>query len=193
MFEELEYKYRADNVSLSDFKALMATFPINKRKEAASWDIYYIQENDFESFQRFRLDKDNPELTKKVKTKDANNWKRVESDLPLDPRKITEEGVSFHVGLDGYRENFRIYKYCDIYFEQDLNYVYYVVYDLNMKETGRFIEIEVNKDRVFALNFEDKEGALNRLNQAEKYLERLGISPQNRLKKSLFEIYRKGS
>lgn len=190
MFEELEYKYRADNVSLSDFKALMATLPIIRRKEAASWDIYYVQENDFESFQRFRLDKENPELTKKVKTKDGNNWVRVESDLPLDASKITEEKVSFHVGLDGYRENFRIYKYCDIYFEQHVNYVYYVVYDGNMKETGRFIEVEVNKDAVADLN--QVGGALNYLNVVEKYLEALGISPQNRLKKSLFEIYRKG-
>jgi hypothetical protein len=191
LFEELEYKYRADNVSLSDFKALMATLEIKSRKEAASWDIYYVQENDFESFQRFRLDKDSPELTKKVKTKDANNWKRVESDLPLDPKKITEESVAFHVGLDGYKENFRIYKYCDIYFENQVNYVYYVVYDLNMKETGRFIEVEVNKDRVRELNLLNSTGAIQFLNYAEKLLEKLGISPQNRLKKSLFEIYRK--
>lgn len=192
MFEELEYKYRADDISLSAFRELMASMPIDSNKEAASWDIYYVQGSDFDSFQRFRMDKDRPELTKKVKTKEANNWKRIESDLPLAPG-VSEKSVSFHVGLDGYKENFRIYKYCDIYFDAWLNYVYYVVYDKNMKETGRFIEIEVNKNMVQHLGKNFPTNPMKPLNDAEKLFEKLGITPQNRLKKSLFEIYRKGA
>lgn len=190
---ELEYKYRADNISLKAFKALMATKPILNRKDPASWDIYYVSDTDHDSFQRLRLSPDAPELTKKVKTKDANNWNRIESDLALHPLKTTPEAVALHVGLDGYKENFRIFKYCDIYFEQDVNYVYYIVFDENMKETGRFIEVEVNKYQVDRLNGFGGVlgGAVAILNEAERSLEVLGISPQNRLKKSLFEIYRK--
>lgn len=188
-FEELEYKYRADGVKLTDFKALIESRPVKDHVIAASWDIYYSETGVEDSFQRYRMDKERPELTKKVKTQDGNNWVRIESDLPLDPRRVTEKQVAFHVGLDGYKENFRIFKYCDIYFEENLNYVYYTVYDENMKEIGRFIEVEVNKNKV--QEFADR--GLAELKKGEERLVELGITPQHRLKKSLFEIYRKGN
>lgn len=191
MFEELEYKYRADNVKLSAFKELMAKLPVLSNLVAASWDIYYAEDGSEDSFQRFRMDASRPELTKKVKTKDGNNWVRVESDLPLDPARVSEEKVSFHVGLDGYRENFRIFKYCDIYFQLDLNFVFYIVYDRNMTESARFIEVEVNKDRVAELEGQKPGLAMDVLRSGEQCLEVLGITAQNRLKKSLFELYRK--
>ena len=195
MFEELEYKYRADNVKLSEFQNLMSLRKavIQDRILASSWDIYYAQTEFEDSFQRFRMDARRPELTKKVKTKDGNNWVRVESDLPLDPARVTEEKVAFHVGLDGYKENFRIFKYCDIYFEKHLNYVYYIVYDHNMQETGRFIEVEVNKDSVAVLEAERPGAAMDELRIGEQNLEALGITAQNRLKKSLFELFRRAS
>jgi len=186
---ELEYKYRADNIKLGDFLELMTALPKFRLVVAASWDVYYMQAGNDASFQRYRMDRDRPELTKKVKVSDANNWRRVESDLPLDPARITEEKVSFHVGLDGYKRNFKIFKHCSIFFTEDLNYVYYIVFDENMKECGRFIEVEVNKDRVKHLGT----GAMEALRQGEQYLEKLGITAQNRLKKSLFELYRKVS
>lgn len=187
MFEELEYKYRADQTKLGDFVELMMRLPQFSLVTCASWDIYYMQDGNDNSFQRFRMDREKPELTKKVKVNDANNWKRVESDLPLDPSRITEEKVEFHVGLDGYKRNFKIYKHCSIFFTEFLNYVYYVVFDENMKEVGRFIEVEVNKDKVRELGT----GAMEALRSGELYLESLGITAQNRLKKSLFELYRK--
>ena len=186
MFKELEFKYRADHVRLSEFKALMGELASIRHISAASWDIYYIQDGKPDSFQRFRMDSLKPELTKKVKTQDANNWYRVESDLPLSP-KITEEQVSVHVGLDGYRENFRIFKACDIYVFEHLNFVFYVVFNHEMQEIGRFIEVEVNKDSVEHLDDE----AMFVLRSGEVSLFTLGITAQNRLKKSLFELYRK--
>lgn len=189
-FEELEYKYRADGISLGDFLQLITTQDGHLITHA-SWDVYYLQEGNDNSFQRFRMDRDNPELTKKVKVNDSNNWKRIESDLPLDPARITEEKVAFHVGLDGYKKNFKIYKHCTIYFTENLNYVYYVVFDENMKETGRFIEVEVNKDKVSTLSLTFPGGPEGALREGEKFLGKLGLSAQNRLKKSLFELYRK--
>lgn len=188
-FEELEYKYRADSIKLIDFKALLRTPAVIKNKLAASWDIYYTQANSEDSFQRFRMDHEKPELTKKVKQADSNNWRRIESDLPLDPARVTEELVAFHVGLDGYKENFRIFKYCDIYFEENLNYVYYTVYNENMQEVGRFIEVEVNKNKVSELA--DRVDSV--LKAGEERLSKLGITPQHRMKKSLYETFRKGN
>ena len=186
-FKELEYKYNADEIKLTDFKKLIKTMQHKQLLEVSSWDVYYTKENDKEEFQRFRNSTTNPELTKKRKVKNSNNWERIESDLPLDPKRITEEKVSFHVGLDGYKENFRIYKSCTIYWLDLVNFVYYIVYNENMKEVGRFVEVEINKDQVQKLGGEEK--AFEVLKEYEQKLLPLGISPQNRLKKSLFEMF----
>ena len=66
--------------------------------------------------------------------------------------------------------------------------MYYIVYDKDMKELGRFIEIEVNKDKVDPLNA-TKRGAEGTLNYYADKLKELGLTPQNRMKKSLFEMY----
>ena len=184
-FSELEYKYRADEVGLTEFRNLMESVGYEKQLDVSSWDTYYTTPNDNDKFQRFRNGV-TTELTKKVKTVDANNWHRVEVDLPLDTNRITEEIVTKYVSIDGYSENFRIWKNCFIYWLPNINFVYYIVYDKNLRETGRFIEVEVNKDRVTGLP-----SATDTLNEAEKLLEKLGISYKNRLKKSLFELYRK--
>lgn len=188
-YAELEFKYRADNVSLSDFKGLMQTLKVKKQFIVASWDIYYVHAIEQDSFQRLRLGP-TPELTKKIKTESGNNWNRVEVDLPLDVDRLTEETVAKYVGYDGYKENFRIFKSCDINVLEHLNFVYYVVFDGNWKESGRFIEVEVNKDVVLELESLAPGSAMAKLKEGEVLLEKLGISPQNRLKKSLFEIFK---
>jgi hypothetical protein len=189
-YKEIEYKYIADDISLSSFNDLMIKlkqkYVFNKYLQASSFDTYYIKENDQDEFQRFRNDGKTPELTKKKKTKTSNNWERIESDLPLDPNRVTEEGVTFHVGLDGYKENFKIFKVCFIYFFETVNYVWYIVYDKNMKEVGRFLEIELNKDKVTGTDSDSLT-----LKEHETHLLELGIGPQNRTKLSLFERFRK--
>jgi hypothetical protein len=187
-FNELEYKYKADNIGLQDFVNLMKTLPTGKRLDISSWDLYYTKNE--EDFVRFR-NSDTPELTKKVKTKDNNNWVRVEVDLPLDPSRITEETVTKYLELEGYKENFRVYKSCFIFWTNAVNYVYYIVYDSNMKESGRFIEVEINKNKILELNIKMNNGAIWELNQAATELQKIGLNPNNRMKKSLFEIYRK--
>jgi hypothetical protein len=182
---ECEYKYKADGIKLSDFEAIF--LPLKpKVLRVGGWDYYMVKENSPDEFQRYR-ESEKPELTKKVKTKDSNNWKRIESDLALCRERTTFEMVAFHVGLDGYKFNFKIYKNCVIFFLEDINAVYYTTYDENMKENGRYIEIECNKDRVEALG--DK--VMDVLKEWEAKLSQIGITPQNRMKRSLFEIYRK--
>lgn len=182
-FIELEYKYKADEVGLADFRSLMNSLPVKKKVDISSWDIYYTKNGEPEKFQRFR-NGSTPELTKKRKVNNNNNWERVEVDLPLDPKRVNEEIVSKYVSIDGYAENFRIYKTCFIYWLDNINFVYYIVYDENLREKDRFIEVEVNKEKV-----SDLEDASSTLKEAESILVELGISPQNRLKKSLFEMF----
>lgn len=185
-FKELEYKYKADGVKLTDFQELAeALLPI-KKLDASSWDVYYTKQEVEDHFIRYR-DSDNPELTKKRKTKKENNWERIEIDLPLDQARITERTVTSWVGLDAYERNFKIYKSCFIYWFDNTNIVYYTVYDENMKEIGRYIEVEVNKEKVSEIGTEK---CMEELKSLEEHLTKLGISSKNRMKRSLFEIYK---
>jgi len=185
-FKELEYKYKADGVKLTAFQELAEGLAPIKNVDASSWDLYYTKENVEDYFIRYR-DSVNPELTKKRKTKTSNNWERIEIDLPLDPNRVTESTVTNWVGLDNYNRNFKIYKSCFIYWFENTNMVYYTVYDDNMKEIGRYIEVEVNKERVAEIG---QEKCLEELKLLEEQLTKLGISSKNRMRRSLFEIYR---
>ena len=92
------------------------------------------------------------------------------------------------VALDNYSHNFTIYKSCFIYKFEDINFVYYTVYDTEMVEKGRFIEVEVNKDKVTSLG---DEKSMELLKEGENKLAPLGITSKNRLKKALFDIFKK--
>ncbi len=183
---EYEYKFRADNIKLTEFESLMETLPFIKKQVCSSFDYYFLKEGSIDEFQRYR-ESDKPELTKKVKTKTANNWSRIESDLALDPNRVNFKQVQYHVGLDNYKFNFKIFKSCSVYWFDNTNIVFYTVFDENMNKLSSFIECEVTKECVNSLG--DK--AFDVLKECESKLEPLGISPQNRLKKSLFELYRK--
>ena len=50
-----------------------------------------------------------------------------------------------------------------------------------------FLEAELNKDQVLKLG----ERAMDELREWEQKLLPLGVTPQNRLKRSLFELFRK--
>jgi adenylate cyclase class IV len=56
-----------------------------------------------------------------------------------------------------------------------------------MNEKGRFVEVEINKNKVTELG--DK--VMEVLKEHEQHLSALNITPQNRLKKSLFEMFKK--
>jgi hypothetical protein len=63
--------------------------------------------------------------------------------------------------------------------------VYYVVYDQDLVEQGRFIEIEMDEK----FEWPSDEQAWNELIQHENKLSKLGILPQARVKRSLFEMF----
>jgi len=184
-FKELEYKYNAESVRLTDFQRMIddlkEKYNYTHMLEASSWDIYYIREGVDNDFQRFRNGM-TPELTRKFKENENNNWEREEIDLPLDPRRVTEKIVTKYVEKEGYTPKRRIFKSCFIHFFECVNYVYYTVYDEEMNEKGRYIEVEINKDKV-------NDHSMDLLKEHEKNLATLKITPQNRLRKSLYEIY----
>lgn len=181
---ELEFKYDATNIKLSDFEALLVQLGSKKKLERSSWDLYYTLNERRDFFARYRKSDETPELTKKKRLKESV-WERIEADLPLDPKRIDEKQVKDFLDFEGMKENFRIFKSCFIYYFDNLNYVYYTVYDKNMKEVGRYVEVEVNKDKVAELGATVKDV----LKEGEQKLLAIGITPQHRLRRALFDIF----
>lgn len=182
-FKELEVKYDAANINAGDFFALIETMPIVKQITVSSYDDYFTNENN--DFVRYRHNNDIGELTTKRKTNNSNNNNRIEVNLPTEGGQFST--VSTFLGLMGYKYNFGIYKTCQIYWTNKVNLVYYIVYDKTFQEKRRFIEIEANED----YPWESEDQAWSEILKYEKKLESLSITPQHRLKKSLFEIFYK--
>jgi len=182
---ELEYKYNAENISLPAFIEFCNALKPLKKLEVSSWDFYYtnLEKGKENHFIRFRQS-DNAELTIKRKTSEANNWERLEIDLPLQGDKLNESTVNKFVSLLNYKFSAKIFKSCFIYWFDNVNIVYYVVYDSNLKELGRFLEIEVNKEQINNLS-----NPTTLLKIYEEKLKELNLKPANRLKKSLFEMF----
>ena len=93
------------------------------------------------------------------------------------------------VDLLGYKHNFSIFKTCKIFWVDKVVLVYYVVFDKELNELRRFIEIEADED----LQWASEDDAYEALAKYEKLLEPLGITPKNRMRKSLFELFKQPS
>jgi len=186
-FKEIETKYSASHVKLKDFKDFCARLGSRVEKQASSYDHYY--EKTKHEFLRYRAGL-RPELTVKKKTKTKNNYVRTEINLPLD--KETSEKrrlqiVDAFCGHLGFVHNFTIYKVCQIYFYEKFNLVYYVVYDEDLREKTRLIEIEMDEEYAWASQSE----AWRELLKIEKKLKALGITKKDRINESLYEMFRK--
>lgn len=182
-FKEIESKYDATNIKMSDFLKIIDTLPIRKKLMISSYDDYFTNKNG--EFVRYRHHPDRGELTIKKKMPGAkNNNERVEVNMPTAGDNLP--AVTTFLGLQGYDHNFGIYKTCNIFWTDKVDLVYYVVYDKELKEMRRFIEIEADEH----LEWESEDEAWNEVLKYEKLLEPLGITPQHRLRKSLFEIFK---
>lgn len=181
-FREIEAKYDASEISLKDFKHLVESrFKVKKQLLVSSYDDYFV---DIEgNFLRYRHKEGRGELTIKRKLDEYNN-KRIEVNLPTDGAAI--EAVSQFVNLLGYKHNFCIYKTCQVYWVDNMVICYYVVYNEEWKEQRRFIEIEADED----FGWKSESTAWDAVENYEKAFKDLGIGPQNRLKKSLFEMFK---
>lgn len=181
-FKEIETKYSADDIDMKDFVDIVdALHP--EWIMVSSYDDYFT--NDKDEFIRYRYHDTMGELTIKRKTNDANNLNRIEVNLPTNGKSSAT--VEAFVSLLGYKLNFSIFKTCKIGLLNKAVLVYYVVYDRNLNELRRFIEVEARED----FNWASEQDAWDEVLKYEAMLAPLGITSKNRLKKSLFELFRK--
>jgi adenylate cyclase class IV len=183
---ELEFKYDGADIKRSKFvEFAQANSPV-KRVEVSGWDYYYSGTGLPFEFIRFREGGDVNELTIKMKKEEKNNNSRFELDLPLGSKAALWMIEKF-VGLFGFSENFRVFKYCDIYWFEKVDIVFYIIYNKDMNEVGRRVEIEARKD----YPFKSAEEGLAEVKAMEAKMADIGISPQMRMKKSMWEQFKK--
>jgi len=192
-FVEFETKYRIEPQVLTQFKELLDnTEGLKKFIYVEGPDVYYTKA---EGFARYRkashgLDNNRAEVTLKVKPVGAkNNIIRKEVNWRVDetPKEAIAEGLMEM----GFKFNFSIWKSCHIYNLEDATLVFYTVYDTTdgkSPKTDNFIEIEVCEELAPTLSESE---AWQIIVKYEKLLEPLGITPQKRLRKSLFEMYKR--
>ena len=194
---EFETKYRVESHMLLDFKKTLDALPKEKSFVYVEGpDAYFIHpDHDEGSFARFRkpsygLDNGRKEVTFKIKPKGAkNNIMRKEYNWRVDQ---TEDGMILE-GLvsQNYKFNFSIWKTCHIYKLDDATLVFYSVYDTTEGKAAKFdnfLEIEVDEASMKDLT---EAQAWSIIEKYEKILTPIGVSPQRRLRKSLFEMYRR--
>ena len=185
-FLEIEVKFRADGIDRLKFKELVRSLNPKEFIYIESTDIYFTKSN--EEFLRYRMSAENTksprsELAFKKKHSTNNNIIRTEVNLRVDPNK-PDTVQAFSEGL-GYKKNFEIFKICDIYRFDDAVLVYYSVRD-ELGKYASFVEIEVTEGLP-----KTEQEAWDIIAKYEKILEPLGVNAQKRLRKSLFEMYRK--
>ena len=183
-FIELETKYKGTISQLYPFKHLMEQQEGFSFLYIESDDVYFVKDDDFLRY-RFSDDKKDKraELTFKKRHSAYNNIKRTEVNMRVDPNK-KETVIEFVEGL-GYSKNFTISKSCHIYKRNDVTLVFYSVRDED-NSLSHFMEIEIAENA----GITEPEG-WEIIKTWEKILEPLGVKPQNRLRKSLFDMYRK--
>lgn len=184
---ELELKYNADDVKYSEFLKFAEELKPIRRLEIASWDIYYSGNRYKLPFEFLRFRQGDPaQLTIKIKEDEKNNQNRFELDIDI-LGSVKGYMVDMFAKLIGFEENFRIYKDCMIFWYDKVDIVYYITYDKNKKEKGRFIEIEADKTATFA----SKEEAWTYVKEMEQKMAAIGLAPANRLKRSMWEMFKK--
>lgn len=196
---EFEVKYRVEPHVLVEFKQIAGNLPDLLNFLYVEGPDFYYTHSDYEdsSFGRYRrpsfgLDNGRAEWTVKFKPKNAkSSQNRLELNWRVD--RTPEEDVKRGAELMGFKFNFSIVKSCQIYKFDDATMVFYTVYDVTDGTTAskvdHFVEIEVCEDKIRAGLTEDQCWAI--IDKYEKILAPIGITPQKRLRRSLFDMYRR--
>ena len=147
IYKEIEYKYSAQDIHIETFDESMSLLNNNVPGIlVSSHDDFFIQENSITignvDFIRYRYNDYVQELTLKKKTCSENNTNRVEINLNLN--ETDRDKVASFLKTIGFNFSFRIYKTSKIYHIDNVVIAYYIVYNDNFKEIGRFIEIEAD-------------------------------------------------
>jgi adenylate cyclase class IV len=183
-FKEIEFKYKADNISLEGFRTFCEARNPRKTIQASGFDYFFDNAKDPDSFYRHRVGADTNQLTYKKKKSDVNNVIRDEQNVNLDPKE-TPEHVRAFLARFKYNFNTALFKTCFVYNYDKYTLVYYICYDTGMKELGRFIEIEMSEEHSWATEQE----AYGELVIIEKLCKEIGLTPQNRVRRSLYEMF----
>ena len=186
--KEVEFKYFAKDIPLTAFVNFCSAFKGNPPKylEASGYDYFFDKADDQDGFYRIRIGHDLRQLTYKHKTKETNNYVRDEHNLNF-AADMTKEYIEGYVKSLGYEYNTKLFKNCFIYLYDTFTLVYYICYDEDMHELGRFVEIEMKEEHEWGT----EQAAWGELVVLEKLCRPLGISPQARVKRSLFEMFKK--
>lgn len=184
-YREIEFKYNADSISLAAFTEFCKNRQPSKTLDISGYDYFFENTKVPGAFCRHRVGPDTNQLTFKRKTSDANSNIRTEHNIDLDGTSIDQ--VQALVAEFGYEYNTKIFKSCFIYWFEYYVLSWYVCYDSDMKELGRFMEIEARED----YSWKTEQEAWDSIVAMEKFCKSLGISHQSRIKRSLFELYKK--
>lgn len=185
-YKEVEFKYDASSISLESFNTFCLSRKPTKIKSTSGYDYFYSNDKEDMSFGRYRTGPDIHQVTFKKKTAEEDNFIRTEINVDLAP-SANELVVNAMFDLLGYKFDFTLFKQCMIYEYEWYTLVYYICYGENMTEMSRFIEIEMKED----FEWKSEKQEWNELLLIEKTSRDLGIDSKNRLKKSLFELYRR--
>lgn len=183
---EFETKYRVELNDLIAFKRKAAeSDPAHAFIYVQGYDYFFVKEGS--PFVRVRIS-DYPvadtgkyyiQLTSKQKPDGAkNNILRKEINLQLDDNK--PKTIFAFLEMLGYKQSFKIWKKCHIYMTKEDTLVFYTVVD-DLGKADHFIEIELGEH----IPISEEEG----FKKISAYEELLGLTPQRRLKRSLFEMY----
>lgn len=194
-YTEFEVKYRVEGSLETRFKQHINSLNVMTNFVYVEGSDYYYIKPKSEDFKRYRKADWEPasgraEITTKKKPEGAkNNINRIEKNLRVDGND--PELVKQTIMDDGYEFNFAIWKSCHIYFNEEATIVFYSVVDVtpNTKyNEDFFVEIELNESTIHRLTEEE---AWDVVVKYEKMLEPLGIHAQKRLRKSLWEMYKR--
>ena len=186
-FHEIEVKFRVEEGKLNDWKQLVSGLEgVKEFIYVESDDLYFVKGEEFlrYRFSNFKKDK-RAELTYKAKTTDSNNIIRKEVNLRVDPND--KSTVQAFAEMLGFYPNFKITKYVHIYKFEEVTLPFYTVIDENGKRDS-FAEIEINESEIHKYTEEE---CWEIIRKYEDILAPLGVNAQKRLRKSLFEMYRK--
>lgn len=193
-FTEFETKYNSDITQLSQFKNIVGALPdLLEFTYAEGPDTYFVRPDRQDgSFGRYRV-ATHPHETKyaqwttKYKPAGAKtNVSRLEYNWRVDgtpSQEIIDGAIA-----DGWTYNFRIVKQCHIYRFAPVTLVFYSVKEDGVNKEDYYVEIEITEETIHELT-EDQ--AWEIIKKYEKILEPIGVNAQKRLRRSLFEMYRK--
>lgn len=204
---EFETKYRVEDQNLIIFKQLLDNLASDKKFIYVEGPDFYFtypkwwfqnnpQWDPNGTFGRFRkpsygLDNGRRQMTCKYKPCDAkNSIQREEHNIEVGPN-TTEATIFKQFERHGMQFNSSIIKNCHIYKLADATLVFYTVYDTTdgkPKKADYFVEIEVDEETITQ---KTESEAWDVIVKYERILEPVGVSAQKRLRKSLFEMYRR--